>query len=85
MAEVTVVLAKTPTDRVRDVLQQAAAEAESLGHQYMGTEHILLALLHDERGISGAALRDVWHVSYGGFRSWLVKQYGPAPGHQEPD
>ena len=36
------------TDRVRASLQCAREEAERLGHDYVGTEHILLALLRDD-------------------------------------
>ena len=35
------------TCRTRRALQAAGDEAAALGHEYIGTEHILLALLHD--------------------------------------
>lgn len=38
------------------VLDSAFIEADSLGREYIGTEHLLLGLLHDKGGIAGAAL-----------------------------
>jgi ATP-dependent Clp protease ATP-binding subunit ClpC len=35
------------TDRTRRALQAAGDDAAALGHEYIGTEHILLALLRD--------------------------------------
>jgi len=32
----------------KQVLEKAADEARQLGHKYIGTEHLLLALRHDE-------------------------------------
>jgi ATP-dependent Clp protease ATP-binding subunit ClpC len=37
------------------VLDRAAVEAEELDHPYVGTEHILLALLRDSRGLTAEA------------------------------
>ena len=39
------------TDRVRKVLQMAREEAARLHHEYVGTEHILLALIREGEGI----------------------------------
>jgi ATP-dependent Clp protease ATP-binding subunit ClpC len=38
------------------VLQFTAEEADRLGHSYIGTEHLLLALLRDERSAPGSIL-----------------------------
>jgi ATP-dependent Clp protease ATP-binding subunit ClpA len=40
----------------RRVLQRAADEAQRLNHDHLGTEHLLLALLHEETGAAAAAL-----------------------------
>ena len=48
------------TPRAKKVLELALREALSLGHNYIGTEHILLALLEFENGegvLSGLDLR----------------------------
>ncbi|HJU69054.1 MAG TPA: Clp protease N-terminal domain-containing protein [Gemmatimonadaceae bacterium] len=44
------------TTRAKTVLEQAMMEARDLGHSYVGTEHILLGLLREERGIAAQVL-----------------------------
>lgn len=45
------------TDPARDVVVLAQDEARALRHNYLGTEHILLALLAVEEGVAAEALR----------------------------
>jgi len=40
------------TQRAREVVAGAQREAEGLGHRYVGTEHILLAILNLDGGIA---------------------------------
>jgi ATP-dependent Clp protease ATP-binding subunit ClpA len=47
------------TDSARACVARAQDEAGSLGHEYIGTEHILAALATDERGVGGQVLRDL--------------------------
>jgi hypothetical protein len=47
------------TQGVRRALDQAGQDARALGHDYIGTEHVLLALVSAEGGIAAAALRDL--------------------------
>ncbi|MBN2138126.1 MAG: hypothetical protein JW720_09980 [Sedimentisphaerales bacterium] len=44
------------TDRAEDVLARAETEARRLNHEYIGTEHILLALAEQDDGIGGKVL-----------------------------
>ncbi len=44
------------TDRARRVLVVAQQEARLLGHDYIGTEHILLGLLGDDQSVAAKAL-----------------------------
>jgi ATP-dependent Clp protease ATP-binding subunit ClpA len=44
------------TDRARKALTLAQEEAESAGHNYIGTEHLLLGLLRENEGLAHAAL-----------------------------
>ena len=44
------------TDRARRVLVLAQEEARLLGHDYIGTEHLFLALLHEGEGVAGRVL-----------------------------
>ena len=47
------------TPRSKKVLQLAAAEAQSLSHTYVGTEHILLGLLREGEGVAAQVLRNL--------------------------
>ena len=49
------------TPRSRAVLDAALREAMSLGHEEVGSEHVLLALLADREGIAGRVLEAVAH------------------------
>jgi DNA-binding CsgD family transcriptional regulator len=44
------------TDRARRVVVYAQEEARMLGHNYVGTEHILLGLIHEGEGVAARAL-----------------------------
>jgi hypothetical protein len=44
------------TSRAKTVLELAMKEARELNHSYVGTEHLLLGLLREEKGIAGQAL-----------------------------
>jgi ATP-dependent Clp protease ATP-binding subunit ClpA len=47
------------TDRARRVLTHAQHEAQSLNHNYIGTEHLLLGLLDEQDGLAYKALVDL--------------------------
>jgi len=47
------------TQRAKEVLQIAQAEAKRFKHQTVGSEHILLALLIEPNGIAGKTLREM--------------------------
>lgn len=47
------------TDRARRVLAQAEIEARLLGHRYVGTEHLLLALMDDTKSIASGVLESL--------------------------
>jgi ATP-dependent Clp protease ATP-binding subunit ClpC len=44
------------TDRARRVVVLAQHEARTLGHDYIGTEHILLGLIDEGQGVAATAL-----------------------------
>ena len=48
-------------DDMRHVLDNAREEAHRLKHEYVGTEHMLLALLHERMGV-GSRVLDNLHV-----------------------
>src|ERR1041384_4308452 len=46
------------TSRAKKVLELAMAEARELNHSYVGTEHLRLGLLREEKGIAAQVLTD---------------------------
>jgi ATP-dependent Clp protease ATP-binding subunit ClpA len=47
------------TDRARRVVVLAQEEARILNHNYIGTEHILLGLIHEGEGVAASALESL--------------------------
>ncbi len=46
------------TSRAKKVLELSMTEARELNHSYVGTEHLLLGLLREEKGIAAQVLND---------------------------
>jgi ATP-dependent Clp protease ATP-binding subunit ClpC len=44
------------TPRAKKALEMAAEEARALGHNYIGTEHLLLGLIREEEGVASQVL-----------------------------
>jgi ATP-dependent Clp protease ATP-binding subunit ClpC len=63
----------------REVLVRAQEEAEAARHSYVGTEHVLLALLGDRKGPAGAALARLG-VEPGRVRQTVASVVGPGQG-----
>jgi hypothetical protein len=47
------------TPRARKVLEYAIDEARNLNHNYVGTEHLLLGLLREHKGVAAIGLRNL--------------------------
>ena len=47
----------------------AQEEARLLNHNYIGTEHILLGLIHEGEGVAAKALESLGTVSYTHLRA----------------
>jgi ATP-dependent Clp protease ATP-binding subunit ClpC len=47
------------TPRVKKVIEYAVEEARLLGHNHIGSEHLLLGLLREEEGVGGKILRSL--------------------------
>jgi ATP-dependent Clp protease ATP-binding subunit ClpC len=47
------------TDRARRVVILAQEEARMLDHDYVGTEHVLLGLIHEGRGVAAIVLESL--------------------------
>ena len=65
------------TDRARRVLVLAQEEARLLNHNFIGTEHILLGLIHEGEGVAAKALESVG-VSLEAVREKVAETIGPA-------
>jgi hypothetical protein len=72
------------TDRARRVVVLAQEEARLLNHNYIGTEHILLGLVHEEQGVAARALTELG-ISLEAVRAEVRKIVGqgqrPPGGH----
>ena len=69
------------TDRARRVVVLAQEEARLLNHNYIGTEHILLGLIHEGEGVASKALESLG-VSLDAVREQVQDIIGP--GQQAP-
>ena len=63
------------TSRAKKVLELAMGEARELGHSYVGTEHLLLGLLREEKGIAAQVLADA-NVSLEAARAETLRLLG---------
>ena len=69
------------TDRARRVVVLAQEEARLLNHNYIGTEHILLGLIHEGEGVAARGMQSLG-ISLDSVRSQVVETIGQ--GHQSP-
>jgi ATP-dependent Clp protease ATP-binding subunit ClpC len=63
------------TDRARRVVVLAQEEARMLNHNYIGTEHILLGLIHEGEGVAAKALESLG-ISLEGVRQQVEEIIG---------
>ena len=59
--------------RSKTALEYALREAQGLGHNYVGTEHLLLGVLEEEEGQGGGALTGLGLTSQR-VREWLIPE-----------
>ena len=69
------------TDRARRVVVLAQEEARMLNHNYIGTEHILLGLIHEGEGVAAKALESL-NISLDAVRQQVEEMIGQ--GQQAP-
>lgn len=69
------------TDRARRVVVLAQEEAKMLNHNYIGTEHILLGLIHEGEGVAAKALESLT-ISLDAVREQVQDIIGQ--GQQQP-
>jgi ATP-dependent Clp protease ATP-binding subunit ClpC len=70
------------TPQAKKVLEGALQESRALGHDYIGTEHILLGLLRQGDGVAGHVLSELG-ADLDGVRAQVVRllaEYGRQNG-----
>lgn len=72
------------TPRAKKVVELALEEAGNLGHNYIGTEHLLLALLREQEGIAAHVLRALG-VRLDEVREEVIEFLGGAPQEESDD
>jgi hypothetical protein len=68
------------TDRARRVLVLAQEEARLLNHNFIGTEHLLLGLIHEGDGLAANALESL-DISLEAVRLKVAETIGPPGEH----
>ena len=71
------------TPRAKQVLRLSLAEALRLGHNYIGTEHLLLALIQERDGVAGQVLAAAG-ADLGRVRAEVVRLLAEYQQHQGP-
>ena len=80
----TIALGELPyTSRAKKVLEFAMAEARDFNHSYVGTEHLLLGLLREEKGIAAQVLNSLG-VTLDEARGETLKVLGSDVNQSEP-
>ena len=80
----TIALGELPyTSRAKKVLEFAMAEARDFNHSYVGTEHLLLGLLREEKGIAAQVLNSLG-VTLEEARAETLKVLGSDVSPSEP-
>ncbi len=67
------------TDSARQVIVLSQDESRALGHDYIGTEHLLLGLLREPTGLAAAALGSL-DISFEGVRAQVEHIVGKGGG-----
>ncbi len=65
-------------DKYQKMIEVSKEEAKRLKHTYVGTEHILLALLRDNNNLAGGALAS-FSVNYNVIKSEILRLLGAPP------
>jgi len=71
------------TPRAKKVLELAVQEAQDMGHNYVGTEHLLLGLIREEEGVAAKVLEGLG-ASLELVRGQIVNLLGETTAHGVP-
>ncbi len=72
------------TPRAKKVLELALEEASNLGHNYIGTEHLLLGLIREQEGIAAQVLQNL-SVRLEDVREEVLELLGAEVSHNEDE
>ncbi|SHE82269.1 ATP-dependent Clp protease ATP-binding subunit [Desulforamulus putei] len=72
-----------PTPRAKRVLELAVEESRRLGHNYVGTEHLLLGLIREGEGVAAQVLTALG-ADLERVRQQVINMLGGAPGGGQP-
>ena len=64
-----------PSKRGKKILEESANEARNLGHEYIGTEHLLLGLIREGEGVAARVLENLG-VDLTKVRSHVIRALG---------
>lgn len=70
------------TSRAKKVLELAMTEAREVNHSYVGTEHLLLGLIREQKGIAAQVLHDAG-VTTENARDEMLRILGTEAEHKE--
>lgn len=63
------------TAKAKQIIEGAQTQAEQLGHTFIGSEHLILSMLHDGSNVGAAMLR-THHVNLQKFRQAVIAEVG---------
>ena len=67
------------TPRAKKVLELSLRESQQLGHEYIGTEHLLLGLIREGQGVAARVLGNLG-VDLGRARQQVIELLSAGPG-----
>jgi ATPases with chaperone activity, ATP-binding subunit len=67
------------TPRTKRLIELSIVEARSLGHNYVGPEHILLGIIREGEGVAAAVLQNIG-IDFNRLREEIVKNMGESAG-----
>src|SRR5690348_12186238 len=70
-----------PTSRVKKVIELSFEEAQRIGHNYVGTEHLLLGLMIEGEGIAAHVLSDLG-ITLSAVRDQIARELVASPIHE---
>jgi ATP-dependent Clp protease ATP-binding subunit ClpC len=71
------------TPKAKRIFEQSFKEARQLGHNHIGTEHLLLAITQDKEGVAAKVLEDL-DIDLGELRNAVIRALGEVAAASTP-